>query len=75
MRTFHPQATRERLSFESVIPTLRRLFASGCEVPAHQVLALDTPDGQGVTSPIMQALTFLAWLVLGMNESAAGGSA
>ena len=55
MRTFHLQATRERLPLESVIPALRRLFASGCEVPAHQVPALDTPDGEGVTSPIMPA--------------------
>jgi ornithine cyclodeaminase/alanine dehydrogenase-like protein (mu-crystallin family) len=55
MHTFDAQATRERLPFESLIPALRRLFASGCEVPARQVLTLDTPDGQGVTSLIMPA--------------------
>lgn len=55
MHTFDAQTTRERLPFEQLIPALQRLFASGCDAPARQVLSLDGADGAGVTSLIMPA--------------------
>ena len=51
MLFFDAEATRAALPFERLIPALRALFASGCEVPArhvHQIAA-------GLTSLIMPA--------------------
>ena len=58
MQIFDAQATRDALPFERLIPALREMFASGCEVPPRQVLGIEPAEGaQGepITSLIMPA--------------------
>ena len=49
------QATREALPFDRLVEALRRLFASGCEVPLRHTHTLSTADGTGGTVLIMPA--------------------
>jgi len=49
------ETTRAALPFERLIPALRALFASGCEVPARHVHEIVAPDGGQLTSLIMPA--------------------
>ena len=49
------QATREALPFDRLVEALRRLFASGCEVPLRHTHTLSTTDGAGGTVLIMPA--------------------
>ena len=55
MQFFDADATRAALPFERLIPALRALFASGCEVPARHVHELAVPGGAALTSLIMPA--------------------
>ena len=58
MQIFDAQATRDALPFERLIPALREMFASGCEVPPRQVHGIEPAEGaQGepITSLIMPA--------------------
>lgn len=55
MRVFDAEATRDALPFERLIPALRTLFATGCEVPPRQVLRIAMPGGEAVTSLVMPA--------------------
>lgn len=55
MRLIDRRATRDALPFERLIPALRTLFASGCEVPRRQVHEIAAADGQGLTSLVMPA--------------------
>ena len=55
MHIFDTVATREALPFDRLIPALRALFASGCEVPARQVLTLAAAGAPAVTSLVMPA--------------------
>ena len=55
MRFFDAEATRAALPFERLIPALRALFATGCEVPARQVLEIASPAGAPMTSLVMPA--------------------
>lgn len=48
-------ATRAALPFDRLIPALRALFASGCEVPRRHVHELAVPGGAPLTSLIMPA--------------------
>jgi ornithine cyclodeaminase len=52
MRIFDAAATHAALPFERLIPALRALFASDCEVPPRQVHAIG-----GLTSLVMPAWT------------------
>lgn len=54
MQILDAAATRAALPFDRLIPALRTLFASGCEVPRRHVHAVPAPDG-GFTSLIMPA--------------------
>ena len=54
MQILHAEATRAALPFAQLIPALRSLFASGCEVPARHVHSVASPGG-GFTSLIMPA--------------------
>ena len=72
MQFFDAQATRAALPFERLIPALRALFSSGCEMPArhvHQIAAAgdsaDTPENTPANPPRAAGLTSLimpAWL-------------
>ena len=55
MRFFDAEATRAALPFERLIPVLRALFATGCEVPARQVLEIASPAHEPMTSLVMPA--------------------
>lgn len=55
MRIIDADATRDALPFERLIPALRTLFASGCEVPRRQVHEIAAADGQVLTSLVMPA--------------------
>ena len=58
MQIFDAEATRDALPFERLIPALRAMFASGCEVPPRHVHRIDVPAGAAgvaVTSLIMPA--------------------
>ena len=55
MRVFDAAATREGLPFDRLIPALRALFATGCEMPARHVHEIAAPDGGRMTSLIMPA--------------------
>jgi len=48
-------ATEGALSFDRLVPALRALFASGCEVPPRHVHEVPVPGGAGFTSLIMPA--------------------
>jgi len=55
MRVIDAAAIARALPFEQLIPALRDLFAQGCEVPARQILPIDTPSGEVLTTMIMPA--------------------
>ncbi len=55
MRIFDAPATRAALPFERLIPALREMFATGCEVPARHVHEVRAPGGGSFTSLIMPA--------------------
>jgi ornithine cyclodeaminase len=58
VQIFDAEATRQALPFERLIPALRAMFASGCEVPPRHVHRIEAPDGEqgeAVTSLIMPA--------------------
>jgi ornithine cyclodeaminase len=58
MQLFDARATREALPFERLIPALREMFASGCDVPPRQVLRIEPAEGsegEAITSLIMPA--------------------
>ncbi len=55
MRIFDADATREALPFERLIPALRSLFASGCNVPPRHVHTVTAAPGEAFTSLIMPA--------------------
>jgi ornithine cyclodeaminase/alanine dehydrogenase-like protein (mu-crystallin family) len=55
MRLFDAETTCRLLPFEALIPALRALFATGCEVPPRQVHVLPAPDGSELTSLVMPA--------------------
>ncbi len=54
MQILDAEATRAALPFDRLIPALRSLFASGCEVPPRHVHQVAAPGG-GFTSLIMPA--------------------
>jgi ornithine cyclodeaminase len=56
MLTFDPDATREALPFDRLVPALRDLFAAGCEVPPRHVHEI-AAGGSALTSLIMPAWT------------------
>ncbi|MBX3642434.1 MAG: ornithine cyclodeaminase family protein [Rubrivivax sp.] len=55
MQHFDADATRDALPFDRLIPALRELFASGCEVPPRHVHTLPGADGDSATLLIMPA--------------------
>ena len=55
MQVFDAAATRDALPFQALIPSLRAMFASGCEVPPRHVHELVSPGGAKLTSLIMPA--------------------
>ena len=55
MRNFDAAATRAALPFDRLIPALRAMFATGCEVPPRHVHELIAADGSKLTSLIMPA--------------------
>ena len=55
MKILDAAATRAALPFDRLIPALRALFASGCEVPRRHVHELRSADGSLMTSLIMPA--------------------
>lgn len=55
MQVLDATATRAALPFTRLVPALRELFASGCEVPARHVHEIATPGGGHFTSLIMPA--------------------
>ena len=55
MKILDAAATRQALPFDRLIPALRALFASGCEVPRRHLHELRTEDGSSLTSLIMPA--------------------
>ena len=60
MKMLDAAATREALPFDQLIPALRALFASGCEVPRRHVHELHNADGSPLTS--LTSLIMPAWL-------------
>ena len=56
MLTFDADATREALPFDRLVPALRDLFATGCEVPPRHVHEIAS-GGSTLTSLIMPAWT------------------
>ncbi|MEO8280208.1 MAG: ornithine cyclodeaminase family protein [Ideonella sp.] len=55
MQVLDAAATRDALPFERLIPALRSLFASGCNVPPRHVHEIATAPGEHFTSLIMPA--------------------
>lgn len=55
MHILDAAATRAALPFERLIPALRALFASGCEVPRRHVHAVHAAGAPPVTSLVMPA--------------------
>jgi ornithine cyclodeaminase len=55
MQFFDSAATRAALGFDRLIPALRELFASGCEVPARHVHTVGDPGGGAMTLLLMPA--------------------
>ncbi len=55
MQFIDATATREALPFDRLIPALRDMFASGCEVPLRHTHTLPTDAGAGGTVLIMPA--------------------
>jgi ornithine cyclodeaminase/alanine dehydrogenase-like protein (mu-crystallin family) len=55
LRILDAAATRAALPFDKLIPALRDMFASGCEVPARHVHRIDNGAGGEVTSLLMPA--------------------
>ncbi len=60
MQFFDARATRDALPFERLIPALRSLFASGCEVPPRQVLRIE--PAEGAQGEAISSLIMPAWL-------------
>jgi ornithine cyclodeaminase/alanine dehydrogenase-like protein (mu-crystallin family) len=55
MRFFDAATTRSALPFERLVPALRAMFASGCEVPPRHVHEIAAGPGEHFTSLIMPA--------------------
>ena len=55
MKIIDAAATRAALPFERLIPALRELFASGCEVPPRHVHQIADGDRSTLTSLLMPA--------------------
>jgi len=55
MKVFDAQAARAELPFDRLIPALREMFASGCEVPIHHVHHIAGGHEGPVTSLLMPA--------------------
>ena len=55
MQFFDAETTRQALPFERLIPALRAMFASGCEVPKRHVHEIGAAGAPGLTSLIMPA--------------------
>lgn len=55
MRFIDSATTCAALPFERLVPALRALFATGCEVPRRQVLDIANPDAPALTSLVMPA--------------------
>ncbi len=58
LQVFDAQATRDALPFDRLIPALREMFASGCEVPSRHVHRIEPRAGEcgeALTSLIMPA--------------------
>ena len=55
MKIFDAAATRAELPFDRLIPALRELFASGCEVPSRHVHQIAGADREPITSLLMPA--------------------
>lgn len=55
MQISDPAATAAALPFDRLIPALRALFASGCEVPPRHVHEIAVPGAAAFTSLIMPA--------------------
>ena len=55
MQFFDAKAVRDGLPFDKLIPSLREMFQSGCEVPARHVHEIRAPDGAAMTSLLMPA--------------------
>ncbi|MEO8124343.1 MAG: ornithine cyclodeaminase family protein [Burkholderiales bacterium] len=60
MQVFDAEATRNALPFERLIPALRAMFASGCEVPPRHVHRIDVPGGAAGVA--FTSLIMPAWL-------------
>lgn len=55
MRIIDTATTRAALGFDRLVPALRQMFVSGCEVPTRHVHQLPAGDGAGLTVLIMPA--------------------
>lgn len=55
MLTIDADTTRKLLPFAALIPALKAMFATGCDVPPRHVHVLPQPDGPGLTSLVMPA--------------------
>src|SRR5512133_2756310 len=55
MLVFDATATREALSFDRLIPALRDMFATGCQVPPRHVHEIGPAGHELMTSLIMPA--------------------
>ena len=55
MKIFDAAATRAELPFDRLIPALREMFASGCEVPIRHLHQIAGGDRDPVTSLLMPA--------------------
>lgn len=55
MRVIDAATIARALPFEQLVPALRALFVQGCDVPARQILPIDTPGGEVLTTMLMPA--------------------
>lgn len=55
MKIFDAAATAAALPFDRLVPALRALFATGCEVPPRHVHEVPVPGGEPFTSLVMPA--------------------
>jgi len=65
MKIIDTASTRAALGFDQLIPALRQMFVSGCEVPVRHVHHLPAAEGAGLTVLIMPA--WLAGRYLGIK--------
>jgi ornithine cyclodeaminase/alanine dehydrogenase-like protein (mu-crystallin family) len=74
MKTIDTAATRAALGFDRLIPALRQMFATGCEVPQRHVHTLSA-EGEGLTVLIMPAWQSGRYLGIKTVTIAVGNSA